>query len=121
MQEESVRGIRSRPQRLKRWFIMGTASLLASAGAAVGLTAAPASAATLYNISPTRACQLQGHFGASAWNTGPYGWYCYDLTTTPPFWAPAGGVDFQKYCSYFYPGSRAIIYTWDLYGWRCSR
>ena len=97
-------------------------SLLLSVAGFFGLSAPSASAAIqyLYPTRPVQACQEQGHLGASFWNTTPYGWYCYDFSPAPPFWAWAGGVDFQRWCSRHYPGTRAIIYYNNLYGWRCS-
>ncbi len=83
-------------------------------------TSASASVQILYSINVVRACQEQGHLGASFWNTTPYGWYCYNFSPSPPFWEWAGGVDMQGYCNRHYPGTRAIIYYYNLYGWRCS-
>lgn len=83
-------------------------------------TSASTSVQILYPINVVQACEEQGHLGASFWNTSPYGWYCYNFSPSPPFWEWAGGVDMQGYCSRTYPGSQAIIYYNDLYGWRCS-
>lgn len=111
-------------KRKKLWIriklMSTTMSLLLSAAGLLGLSAPSASAAILYPTNPVRACQEQGHLGASFWNATPYGWYCYDFSPAPPFWAPAGGVDFQRFCNRHYPGTRAIIYSNNLFGWRCS-
>ncbi len=97
---------------------MAIITMVALAG--VGLGAVPASASYIYSINVTQACQEQGHFANSFWNTGPYGWYCYDLAL-PSGVSPAGGVDMQGWCNRHYPGATAIIYQYNLYGWRCSR
>ena len=94
--------------------------LLAVATAYLGLAMPSASASVLYPVNVVQACQEQGHLGASFWNYTPYGWYCYDFSPAPPFWAWAGGVDIQGWCNRHYPGTRAIIYYNNLYGWRCS-
>jgi hypothetical protein len=95
--------------------------IVAVAAVALGISAAPASAAVIYDTNPVQACQEQGHMGASFWNPGPYGWFCYDPVPSPPFWTPAGGVDFQGWCNRHVSGSRAIIYKNNLFGWKCSR
>jgi len=110
---------------------MGTAFLVTTG--CLGLSISSASAATsasssasasvqiLYPINVVAACEQQGHLGALAWNTTPYGWFCYNASTSKPFWDFAGGVDMQGYCNRDYPGSKAIIYNNNLYGWRCSK
>jgi hypothetical protein len=101
--------------------MLGYSSLPMSSASASASTAASSWVQILYPIDVVRACQEQGHLGALAWNTGPYGWFCYDPSTSPPFWNFAGGVDIQGYCNRHYPGTRAIIYYNNLYGWRCSK
>ena len=91
-----------------------------SISSASASTARSASVQILYPINVVRACEEQGHLGASFWNTTPYGWYCYNFSPSPPFWEWAGGVDMQGYCNRNYPGTSAIIYANNLYGWRCS-
>jgi hypothetical protein len=94
---------------------------ISSASAATSASpSASASVQILYPINVPVACEQKGHLGALAWNTTPYGWFCINASTSPPFWDIAGGVDMQGYCNRDYPGSTAIIYRNNLYGWRCS-
>jgi len=105
--------------------IMLTGLLGLSVSSASAATSAASSASApvqiLYSINVVAACEQQGHLGALAWNTTPYGWFCYNASTSKPFWDFAGGVDMQGYCNRNYPGSTAIIYHNNLYGWRCSK
>jgi|ERR1035438_812336 hypothetical protein len=92
---------------------------ISSASASTSASKSP-SVQILYSINVVQACEDQGHLGALAWNTTPYGWFCYNFSPAPPGWDYAGGVDMQGYCNRHYPGTRAIIYYNNLYGWRCS-
>ena len=102
--------------------MVGFLSLLISSASAA--TSAPettsASVRILYSINVVAACQQQGHVGALAWNRTPYGWFCINPSTSPPFWDFAGGVNMQAYCNRDHPGSSAVVYYNNLYGWRCS-
>jgi hypothetical protein len=103
------------------------AAILCTSGAFGAISTAPASATVYayYNTNPGQACREQGHVGASVWNNTPYGWYCYDLSfgIVPPSasFKPAGGIDFQGWCSRHYPRSVAMIVAYNLNGWRCRR
>jgi len=97
---------------------MMLAALLLASGF-IGVTAASASAGVQATIDVQKACQIKGYLGASFWNTGPYGWYCYSFSI-PPTTMYTAAVDMQNYCTRYWPGSRAIIVNWNLYGWKCD-
>lgn len=108
-----------------------TRSLLAlvmAIGTAVGIgitTAAPAQAEGWYTyyypVMPVDVCQHQGHFGATTlffWN--PYSLSCYDLSV-PAGVTFTGGLDFQGFCEWKYPGSYATVDGKTVMDWKCVR
>jgi hypothetical protein len=95
-----------------------------------GLSVAPASAATNYGINANVACHYTyngpQYWADFTWPTNPFSWVCrynsYTVSAPPSATiTTAGGVDFQKYCNITYPRSRAVIVSWNVYGWRCQR
>jgi hypothetical protein len=110
------------------------ALLLATGAAVIGgvsvATVVPASAVTDYGISMTQACRYTWG-GPQYWADfnnpfNPYSWVCRQNSYTVGFppsvtVTTVGGVDVQKYCTITYPGSRAVIVSWNAYGWRCRR
>lgn len=118
-------------KRAPQILVVVVALVLAMNSMTVALTTQSASATTvttapnnvtgyIYHINMVEVCQEKGHLGASLWNITPYGWYCYDFAF-PAGLAYAGGADIQAWCNHHYPGSQAIIYENNAYGWRCNR
>jgi hypothetical protein len=97
---------------------------------ALGVSAAPAMAATSTNgarshVNVDKVCQHQDHTAASLkpWNPTWSGWYCVDFSISLPKFepslAPAGGLDVNKYCHDVYPGTKATILNISPEGWYC--
>jgi hypothetical protein len=131
--QDDVDIVTSSPKSKRRTAWRNTAvGLVAAALTLLGLafTVPSASAATTYGVNMSQACKytynnpsLYADYG-NYWN--PFSWYCVSWSVTlsvPPSYTytPVGGVDVQKYCSITYPGSRAVIVTWNVSGWRCQR
>ncbi|MER6284445.1 hypothetical protein [Streptomyces sviceus] len=118
--------------RTKRKTAAAVVSLFLMVGGALGIslaTAGPAAAAD-YGISVNQACKYT-YNTPSTWADSinladPFAWVCrmntYTATLPPAVQVVSlGGVDMQKYCSITYPGSRAVIVSWNAYGWKCRR
>jgi hypothetical protein len=102
------------------------ATLLAIFGATFTATGT-ASASTDYGMNMDVACHYTyggSQYGAAFYSpTNPFSWVCRHISfNTGSFGMIVdGGVDMQKYCSITYPGSRAVIVSWNVWGWRCRR
>ena len=96
---------------------------LLAAGATLGAASSPAKAGVIASVNMSAACRTQypTAWGASFWNTGPYGWYCYNYTSYP-FPNDLGGIDVNRACHDQYPGwnLHAVLVANNLYGWRCE-
>lgn len=107
-------------------------SVLASVSSLVTVLAAAgsASAATDYKINVTQACRYT-YNNYSAWadyvNYGnPFSWVCrvnsYSASVPAGVGVTVttlGGVDMQKYCNVAHRGTKAVIVTWNAFGWKC--
>jgi hypothetical protein len=76
-----------------------------------------------YLVNEPAVCQRHGHFSASNWTAGPYGWYCTDIVFTWPFIAPATGsesqLDVNGWCHDVHPGTHAAIIGYGPDSWYC--
>lgn len=75
-----------------------------------------------YTVTGLEVCRYQGHFAATTitpWD--PYSLTCYDVSV-PGGITLAGSLDFQGYCSFRYPESKAVVVEDNVFfGWRCER
>ncbi len=74
-----------------------------------------------YEVTGYEVCMHQGHFAATTvtpWD--PYSLICYDLSF-PAGVTLYGSLDIQGYCSFKYPGSKAVLAEHNIFGWRCER
>jgi len=110
-------------------------AMVAAVGAGTAMSATPASAATDYSVNANQACSdtytvsNYHYFNIYAGYTSfsnPYSWNCTEdfIDESAPGiglrFVQVGAPDFQEYCSIAYPGSKAVLVSYDVNGWRCQ-
>jgi hypothetical protein len=113
---------RSSHTRRRAFSAVALGALLA-AGAGLSAASSSAQAGVIASVDMQAACHTQypTAWGASFWNTGPYGWYCYNYNSWSPFPNDLGGIDINRACRDQYQGwnLHAKLVANNLFGWRC--
>jgi hypothetical protein len=105
--------------------------MVAAVGAGTAISAIPASAATPgYGVNALQACRdtyAVSHYHYTNIYVGytsfsnPNSWNCTYQSAPGMARRPLGAPNFQDYCSVAYPGSRAVVASRNINGWRCQR
>jgi hypothetical protein len=113
---------RSRHPRRRSLSAVALGALLAAGG--LSAASSPAKAGGIASVDMQAACHAQypTAWGASFWNTGPYGWYCYNYNSWSPWPNDLGGIDVNRACHDQYPGwnLHAVLVANNIFGWRCE-
>jgi hypothetical protein len=102
--------------------------MVAAVGAGTAISAIPASAATNYGVNANQACRdtyAVSHYHYTniyaGYTSSSNSWNCTYQSAPGMGLHHLGAPNFQAYCSIAYPGSRAVIVSHNLNGWRCQR
>jgi hypothetical protein len=125
-----------KPRHIGKNSALAAFAMVAAVGAGTAISAAtPASAATDYSVNATQACSdtytvsNYHYFNIYAGYTSssnPYSWVCTEdfidesAPATGLRFVQVGAPDFQTYCSIAYPGSQAVLVSYNVNGWRCQ-
>jgi hypothetical protein len=111
---------------------MAAFAMVAPVGAGA-ISATPASAATDYSVNMTQACSdtytisypYVDMYASYTSFSNPYSWNCWKgYIQWQPYpmmqFVSAGAPNLQEYCSIAYPGSRAVLVSYNVNGWSCQ-
>ena len=114
-----------KPRYIGRKSVLALA-MVTTAGAGSAISAIPASASTDYSINTTLACHDTYNNKYASWIavyanfSNPYSWECV-AWFGGYYFEDFGPPNFQAYCSITYPGSEAVLVSYDANGWRCQK